>query len=151
MNEFDQNRKPATKEFWTPFDGYETSEYRYRVIGTSKKEIRKVSAINASRIELDEKTRVKWAIQAGQKPVRYEEKKGKKYPVYELEDIYNEYYVQAALAEVLFVGFPKLLNVQRKEDESYDIEILNEELFDALSEGEVNSAFLHLMMKRNGR
>jgi hypothetical protein len=143
------------------------SEERYPLAKTSKANVAAVCLINAQRMALSDQLRALYADQSDMKAkdymkVRIDKNSGKrepyltedekkvavivesKKPVYEVEDIYNEYYVHAALAQVLFPGFPKIIAVRGD-----DIEILDKEIFNNLDEGVVNQAFLDFNENRN--
>lgn len=167
------------KKFYRPFnplpeDGKE-NEYRYRLVPTSKMHVRRVCDVQAKRMSLSDQQRCKYADQANYKNVAGENtevamaleklegntdldtdiaiskviNRIRALPEFELHDVFNEYYAHAALAEAVFAGFPKLLEVKETE-EGWNVEIVNQELFDRLDEGVVNEAFLHFSRNRSG-
>ncbi len=168
-----ENNQQDDRKFYYPFESVPQGsgvEEKYRLRKTSKGNIKKLAEICSMRISEDEEQRAIWAEQANFEPVGFIEvkidqktKKQEKYlteeekkvaiittskkPIYEVDDVFNEYYIHAALAEVLFEGFPKLIEVV--DIESAKIKILDEKLFDALLENEVNEAFLDFAGKRN--
>jgi hypothetical protein len=67
----------------------------------------------------------------------------------ELHDVYSEYHVHTALAQVLFKGFPEVIKA-KETDEGWEVEITNQHLFDRIDEGVVNEAFLSFSNNRSG-
>lgn len=113
---------------------------------TSKKVTKAVARVQALNESLTQESRAKYATQAGfpKTPIRNAEDKVIGYE-HDLDNVYDEYTVTAALAEVLFKGFPNILEVQGE-----TVKILDEELFDALDEGVVNQCFFDFQMRRRG-
>lgn len=154
------------KETYSPFEGYDTAKYRFKIAGTSKRTIRRIAALQAGRSELDDQSRAKYAAMAGFEILDYETKtiagEQKKLPVYNIIDKYDEYHFSAFLAQEIFEGCPPLVELEEQEmmvphldDETipeidFKAKIVNEDLFDALLEGEVNAAFLHWNVARGG-
>lgn len=143
------------KQLYFPFEGYEKKEFGFKLVGTSKRSVREVALVQTARINLPDDARAKWAEQARMTPVSYNEVKikdeTKKVPVFEIEDIYNEGTIHAAMAQVMFEGFPQIINPVQKEDGSWEVEIIDQEMFEALEEGVVNSAFFDWNMSRAGQ
>jgi len=151
MKAKDQNSKKDEKKFYYTAAGKRDPEHRYRLVPTSKKCIRQVCEIQSARIALDHESRARYADQAGYTPTGYhdytnkEDNKSYTIPEFEVEDIYSEYYIHAALAQVLFDGFPDIIQVV----EDNKIEIVDEELFDELDAAEVSQAFLDFQNRQN--
>lgn len=141
---------------------------------TSHGNIRALALICSQRISDTDANRAQWAEQAGIEPAGWIEvrtdaktKKQEKYltaeekksavitvahkPIYQVQDVYSEFYFHAALAPVLFDGFPTILEVSWPEGEegAPKIVVKNEQLFDDLLEEVVNAAFLEFAGKRN--
>lgn len=147
--------------FYYPFDGLEDEKHRYQIKSTSKIFVREICEVQACRPALNDQARAQYAAQAGMKKAGWEtapapaDKKSKtrpkKYPVYDLPDIYDEFYYHAALAQKLFYGFPKLIEVNHNADQDlYEIEVVVQDLFDILNEGVVNKAFFDFQAARTG-
>lgn len=138
---------------FAPFDGYEGAEHEFEVKTTSMRNVRELAFVIAHSTATDDQTRAKWAAIGNMKPTKHIEQEidgvKKKFPVYTLSDIYPEGVYHAALAQELFLGFPEIVRVQKKEDD-YEVKVLNEELFLALDQGAVNQAFLYWNKLRNG-
>lgn len=171
-NQTGQPMAEQNDQFYYPFDGYETDEYRYKLKTTSRKNVKQVCKTQAHRFALDPQNRAAYAMQAGMQPSEYKSipvdaegkeipqkkvesgeapaAKYKKVPLYVLDDIYNEDVVIAKMAEDIFMGFPKLIEAKEVEDGEWDVEVINQELFDALREDVVNGAFLDFRTLRNG-
>ncbi len=147
---------------------------RYPLKVTSKGNIRQLAAVCSKRIRSEEADRADWAEQAGDTPFKWlevridaktnklerflteEEKKVAairvtRKPLYQVEDVYTEYYIHAALAPVLFDGFKEILDVSWPEGKEKEpkITILDQDAFDNLKEDVVNQAFLDFAGKRN--
>lgn len=143
-------------DFYYPFDGLETPDYRYRLKSTSLLHVRQVCRTQAERVSLSDDLRAVYANQAKITPDSYEKhtdpktKKVTKAPVYVLEDIYDEAVVIAKMAEDLFLGFPKLVKAEKDDDGTWTVTVLDEQLFDKLKEEVVNRAFLDFRQLRNG-
>lgn len=144
--------KDRTDTLYTPFDDGDAE--RYKLKPTSKEHVAAVCLVQANRISLNHQARASYADQAGLQAARYEtitkDADTRKLPVFELDDIWNEYYVHAALAQALFYGFPELVQAKFNEKKDlFEIELLNVELFNKLNEGVVNEAFLAFSRQRN--
>lgn len=149
----DKQKTKNEKEFYNPFnplpeDGTE-HEWRYKIVPTSKMHVREVCDVMAKRRGISDSQRTQYADQAGYDVAAFEEIGEKLVPQYEIHDVFSEYHVHAALAEAVFAGFPKLLKVTESED-GWEVEIVNQELFDRLDEGVVNEAFLSFSNNRSG-
>ena len=148
---------------------------KYPLRTTSKSNVSRLADVCSKRLSITDQQRAKWAEQAGHQPskmipVERDRKTGKikqsltqaeleeadlkqeKKPCYDVEDVYTEYYVHAALAHAIFDGFPAIIEVKPAPDEESmpQIEILDQEKFDNLDEEVVNKAFLHYVSKRSG-
>lgn len=132
-------------KIYQPFNGFDGPEHRLKLKPTSKMFVREVCLVQAWRISNADQVRCNYADQAGMKATRNEEGQRE----FELIDVYDEYHVHAAMAQSLFYDCPKLIEVHKENDEN-TIEIVNEELFNALDEGVVNEAFLAFSAVRNG-
>lgn len=113
---------------------------------TSKKVTKAVARVQALNESLTQESRAGYATQAGlvKTPIRNEEDEVIGYE-HTLDNVYDEYTITAALAEVLFKGCPKLLEVK-----DTNVTIIDEELFEALDEGVVNRCFFDFQMQRRG-
>lgn len=132
-------------KIYQPFNGFDGPEHKLKLKPTSKMHVREVCLVQAWRISNADQVRCNYADQAGQKATKNEEGVRE----FELLDVYDEYHVHAAMAQSLFYACPKLIEVHKENDEP-TIEIVNEELFNALDEGVVNEAFLAFSAARNG-
>lgn len=161
-------------------EGAKENECRYKLVPTSKMHVRNVCDVMAKRRGISDEQRVQYADQAGYENVSEKNEavadvletvkeavkdtenlngalenldwalyRIKNLPSVELHDVFSEYHVHAALAEALFDGFPEILNVTEQED-GWEVEISNQELFDRLDEGVVNEAFLTFSNNRSG-
>ncbi|MEP0004588.1 MAG: hypothetical protein ABJ387_03455 [Balneola sp.] len=158
-----------TKKMYSPIDGQ--PDERFPLLKTSKGNIKALANVCSKRIRSEDADRANWAEQAGHTPAEWIEiktdKKTKKLeqylsaeekkkavivtsrrPVFDVVDVYTEYYIHAALAPVLFDGFPEILNVRMKQGVPV-VTITNEDLFENLLEDVVNEAFLDFAGKRN--
>jgi len=104
---------------------------------TSGKNIREVARVLAYCEGLDPKARRKYAIEAGLAFDSGDEES------LSLPNVYDEYTIDAALAQVLFRSCPKIIEYK---DET--VKIIDEELFDVLDGGAVRSAFFDFRMLR---
>ena len=113
---------------------------------TTNKHIKAVAKVQALNESLTPESRAKYATQAGleKKPIKNSDDKIIGYE-HDLDNVYDELTVSAALAEALFKGFPKLLEVKGE-----TVSIIDEELFDALDAGVVNRCFLDFRMQQRG-
>lgn len=132
-------------KIYKPFNGFDGAEHRLKLKPTSKMHVKDVCTVQAWRISNADQVRCNYADQAGHKATKNEEGVRE----FELIDVYDEYHVHAAMAQSLFYGCPELIKVYKEDDEPR-IEIVNQELFNALDEGVVNEAFLAFSADRNG-
>lgn len=132
-------------DIYQPFNGFDGPEHKLKLKPTSKMHVREVCLVQAWRISNADQVRCNYADQAGQKATKNEEGVRE----FELIDVYDEYHVHAAMAQSLFYDCPELIKVTKVDDEP-EIEIVNEELFNALDEGVVNEAFLAFSAARTG-
>lgn len=140
----------SQNKIYKPFNGFDGPEHSFKLKPTSKGYVREVCDVQAKRMVLGDKLRCEYADQAGYPAA--EKKKladGSVRRVFELADVYSEYHIHAAMAQAMFFDFPELIAVSETDDE-FTIDIVNQELFDALDDGQVNAAFLAFMSDRNG-
>lgn len=149
------------RKLYNPFVGKDGPEHRFKLKPTSKLNVAAVCEVMAERMSLTYRSRASYADQAGITPSEYEEieipdESGKivdkrKQPVFDLEDVWSEYYIHAALAQEMFYNFPTIVQSEYDdESDTYKIDVIDEELFNSLSETEVNNAFLDFSRERNG-
>jgi len=113
---------------YAPFDGYDTAQTRYPLVSATNKNIKAVYLLFTEFGLLSQAERVKFAKKAGVKPVSKQVPKrdalGKIIQneteikhFYEFENIYtNELTFYAALAQKLFIGFPKLIQINEENE-----------------------------------
>lgn len=148
--------KKSGKTIYSPFAGSDDAGDRYKLKPTSKANVADVCRVMAERMSLGHGSRAQYADQAGIEPMGYETKEDengepRKSPIFELDDKWSEFYVHAALGHALFWGFPKLVQAEYDEQsDSFTIEVLDQEKFNALDEGVVNQAFLAFSQQRSG-
>lgn len=132
-------------DIYQPFNGFDSPEHKLKLKPTSKMHVRDVCDVQAKRISNADQVRCNYADQANHPFTRDEDGNRE----FELIDVYDEYHVHAAMAQSLFYDCPKLIEVHKENDEN-TIDIVNEELFNALDEGVVNEAFLAFSAARTG-
>lgn len=107
---------------------------RFPLQKTTKKNVKAVCSVQASNTSLTDESRAIYLRDSG----AFHGDENAVVP-----DSFDSYTVTAALAQALFKGCPKIIEVK---DES--VVIVDEELFDALDEGVVNQAFMDFQMLR---
>lgn len=159
------------KKLYSIFDG---DDRRYKLKETSMRNVAEVCRVQAQRIALNDASRAKYADQAGLEPIGFEKKDGQSSPIFELDDIYSEHHISAALAQVLFYDCPEMIEAQHREQTVYrqgdkilfknpaqdgfkketetvpEVTIIDQDKFEALQEGAVQDAFLAFSAARRG-
>ena len=163
-----------------PFSDHPDEHYNkmsYSLRPTSKRNVMEIAAVLSRTISKPLQERARYAMQAGFAPAgystvwinpenpstSYESKEQaveagvsfpqkKRSPVFEIEDVYDEFHETAALAQVLFSGFPALVSLDKNEggDITCSVSSENKELFMSLDDTVVTKGFFVWTARRSG-
>lgn len=127
------------EQLFTPFEGYDTKEFRFKIVPLSDSNVRKIMTVATQFVGIPQDKRIEFARIAGLSP-EIVEVDGKKQEKWEFQQKYTQQTFYAALAQAMFLGFPKIVEVNG----SNNFEILDAEKKDALNRKVVLNAFFLL-------
>jgi len=105
---------------FAPFDNYDTKETRFNLVACTNRNIKAVYTLFTQFAQLSLSQRSIYAQKAGLSPIDIKQADGSIEKGYEFENVYtSELLFYAALAEKLFLAFPKLVQLNENNEPEF--------------------------------
>jgi hypothetical protein len=105
---------------FAPFDAYDTKETRFELVPCTNRNIKAVYTLFTQYSQLSLSQRSIYAQKAGLSPIDIKQADGSTEKGYEFENVYtSELLFYSALAEKLFIAFPKLVQLNEKNEPEF--------------------------------